>query len=189
MTPNTIKAILQFTAIPVTDAAGVEYDALTQGAGAINAGGAVALAYSINQTAAIGRPWVVRSYQPYTTINGSVMSWGQKIVWGNSLVFGNLMAINEPAWAASTVWGNQPVLQVGATARNIVWGGNTVWDEVTTWAEKIVWGNMLIGHLEGSKIVWGYIHPDATAAQKIVWGYLEQFLNIGPTRSDAEMVF
>ena len=36
LTPNAIKAMLQFSATPLRDAAGVDYDALTQGAGEVN---------------------------------------------------------------------------------------------------------------------------------------------------------
>ena len=37
LTPNAIKAILQYTALPMRDASGVAYDYMTQGAGALNA--------------------------------------------------------------------------------------------------------------------------------------------------------
>ena len=48
LTPNAVKAIVQYTAIRVRDDLGVEYDDLTQGAGAINAAGAVDLASRID---------------------------------------------------------------------------------------------------------------------------------------------
>ena len=47
LTPNAIKALLQFTASRVRDDVGAEYDSLTQGAGAVNAKGAIGLAKAI----------------------------------------------------------------------------------------------------------------------------------------------
>ena len=43
-TPNAVKAILQYTALPVRDDQGAQYDVLTQGTGSVNAAGAIEMA-------------------------------------------------------------------------------------------------------------------------------------------------
>ncbi|HVB39200.1 MAG TPA: S8 family serine peptidase, partial [Vicinamibacterales bacterium] len=54
LTPNLVKAILQYSAIPVHDDSGATYDALTEGTGQINAAGATVLASAIDTTRATG---------------------------------------------------------------------------------------------------------------------------------------
>src|SRR5262249_56480784 len=56
LTPNAVKAILQFTALRLHDDAGVEYDSLRQGAGGLNARGAAALAAALRTSAPLGTP-------------------------------------------------------------------------------------------------------------------------------------
>ena len=53
LTPNTVKAILQYTALPMPG-----YDQLTQGTGSLNAAGAIELATKIDPTMAIGSYWL-----------------------------------------------------------------------------------------------------------------------------------
>ena len=56
LTPNAVKAMLQFSAFRMHEAGGATYDSLTQGAGAVNAVGAISLAGAINTGAAVGSP-------------------------------------------------------------------------------------------------------------------------------------
>ena len=58
LTPNTVKAILQYTAIPVADPDPATPAALEQGTGAINAQGAVALTAAIEPKTAKRSPWL-----------------------------------------------------------------------------------------------------------------------------------
>ena len=59
LTPNTVKAILEFTALPLTAA-----DPLSQGAGALNGDGAVRLAEQIDPGVPVGTWWLeVRSHR------------------------------------------------------------------------------------------------------------------------------
>jgi len=58
-----VKAILEFSAIPVADA-----DYLTQGAGEINAAGAIALASAINTADPLDSYWVHASIPGFSTI-------------------------------------------------------------------------------------------------------------------------
>ena len=57
LTPNALKMVLQYSSIPVKDDKGYA-DALTQGAGAINAGGALTLAAAIDPAVAVGEKWL-----------------------------------------------------------------------------------------------------------------------------------
>ena len=58
LTPNAVKAILQYTAVEIHDDAGVEYDALRKGAGALNAKGAIDLGRSHRHVDAGGQRWL-----------------------------------------------------------------------------------------------------------------------------------
>ena len=132
LTPNTVKAILQYSAIPVlSDASGPHADALTQGAGQINGGGAFMLARAITADAPVGSKWLAyQTITPITEIGGQSHTWTQSILWGRRRVSGlSLMELHRPAWAVGTVWGN------ALNDDNIVWGNLN--------DDNIVWGNGL----------------------------------------------
>ncbi|MGH3522675.1 MAG: S8 family serine peptidase, partial [Mycobacterium sp.] len=74
--PNAIKAILEFTAIPIAG-----YDTLTQGSGALNTAGAIALAKSVDPTVPVGAWWLSVGVTPATTIAKTSLSWAQRVVW------------------------------------------------------------------------------------------------------------
>jgi serine protease AprX len=121
---NAIKAMLQVSALPMTNASGVKYDVLTQGAGALNAAGAVTVALSINPTIPLGSAWLVQTLPTSTTIDGQNIVWGDNIVWGNNIVWGDSYSV------------------LGTNANNIVWGNLT---ESVLGGLNIVWGNVKEG--------------------------------------------
>jgi serine protease AprX len=164
LTPNLVKAILEYSAIPMFDAAGVRYDVLTQGAGEINAQGAIALASAIDTSAQAGDWWLRNSVPSQTVIAGAPLSWAQNIIWGDNVVWGDLLFRNSTAWSTAIIWGSD----------NIVWGNTTstaatriVWSNSAIWASNVVWGDRVIGITDGTNIVWSNV-----ALDNIVWGNL-----------------
>ena len=88
LTPNQVKAILEFTA---ESRAG--YDAMTQGAGFLNARGAVELAQSAATGASIQAP-------------ADPVRWSRHVIWGNRVVSERaLAAANANPWATNVIWG------------------------------------------------------------------------------------
>ena len=150
LTPNMVKAILQYTAQKYN------YNTLTQGAGFLNAKGATELARFF-ATAAPGSTLAL----PRT--------WSKEVVWGNHRISGGMIRPNTNAWAATTVWG----AVVDAAGFNIVWGTmcgatceNMVWGSFDFLSgENIVWGTLF--DLAGENIVWGTF---LDAGFNIVWG-------------------
>jgi hypothetical protein len=194
LTPNTIKAMLQYSATPLRDAAGALYDRLTQGAGEVDGLGAVTLAYSVDTSKLPGTPWMP-VVMPSTQFGTELQTWSQSIVWGTRVVSGTgLMDVNQLAWAQSVTWGAGELDNIvwGTFAEgegdNIVWGtafdladivwagsvselDNIVWGtSLTDWAQNIVWGTA-IGVLEGDNIVWGT--ASIGEEDNIVWGTIE----------------
>jgi serine protease AprX len=165
LSPNAIKAILQYSSIEVADAAtGAPYDVLTQGVGAINARGAVAIARRIDMAASIGSYWMSSEPTPTLTLGTQVYSWTQRLIWGSHLVWGNSLYYHELAWEPQSVWGQG--------GDHLVWGNldveHLVWGNLI-WADHVVWGNSLIGLADGDHIVWG----NATDPDHLVWGNLD----------------
>ena len=184
LSPNAIKAMLQYSATPLRDAAGVKYDVLTQGAGEVDGLGALILAYYADSSKPAGTAWM-SAVTPTTTFGNTVETWAQHIVWGTRVVSGSgLMEVNQSAWAQSTTWGSGELDNIvwGTTAEcdplvvlecdNIVWGtavalddvawfgsvleeDNIVWGTLSDWGLNLVWGTELVGVLEGDNIVWG----------------------------------
>ena len=188
LTPNAIKAILQYTAEART-----QYDPLTQGAGFLNAKGAIELARHFADPSAV----------PYPNSSG----WSARLIWGNALVSGGRLTSSANAWAGGVTWGaalvdGQPATWglrctsadcastsgpwriSQTTSQNVVWGSvcggsdcTSAWTiEIVSTAdgETVVWGTddgetVVWGTDEGETVVWGTSCPDSSCAQ-IVWG-------------------
>jgi serine protease AprX len=166
LSPNTIKAILEYSATTLLDPATAQpYDALTQGAGEVNVKGAMDLAKVIDSSNLLGMFWATSQPYPYSYVGGSYVAWSQQIVWGSHIVWGNSLFYHELAWETSSPWG---VLD----STHIVWGNvdpeHIVWGNLAVWGEHIVWGNALVGTVDDEHIVWGNL----VDAQHIVWGNL-----------------
>jgi serine protease AprX len=161
LTPNAVKAVLEYSTIPVKDDSGVPYDKLTQGAGSIEVAGAVTLARSINSAMPVGSPWLSTSITPSTTIGRIAYAWSQQVIWGNHVARGDsLLSKQRPAWNQAIIWGEG----LYDFDDNIVWGNNfalnahMVWGNSFDAGDNIVWGN---------NIVWGY---SLALDDNIVWG-------------------
>ena len=173
LSPNAVKAMLQYSAIPLAPKHGGPYDVLTQGAGEISASGAVALASAIDTSAPFESSWLRSSVPGLTTlVDGRkvhVYTWAQTIIWGDNVLSGDVLFLNLPAWSRDTVWG-----------ANVAWGAdawsdlvrtpNVVWSSNAIWGSTIIWGNRMIGMRDGDNIVWG----NGGGADNIVWGNLTQ---------------
>ena len=190
LTPNAVKAMLQYTATPLRDADGVAYDQLTQGTGLTNGIGAITLAYCTDTTRPAGTDWLVYSAAPASTFADVSAAWSQTLIWGTQILRGDsLIELSQSAWSQAIVWGTGTLDEriwgmVSQDTENIVWGThvsvveanwfgnidfgeNIVWGTALGWAENIVWGTGLLGFFDGENIVWGTLF-----GENIVWGTL-----------------
>jgi serine protease AprX len=157
LTPNLVKAILQYTAEDK------HYRPLAQGAGFLNARGAVELARSF----AAGRS-MARSRQ------GDPSPWSGAISWGNHRLAHGQLLPGANAWRTDVVWGS-PRTPDGL---NVMWGAECpaarcedyVWGSAAAFgprrespldAASMVWGTSV----DGNSIVWG-----SRDSENIVWG-------------------
>ncbi len=166
LTPNAAKAILEYTAISVSNAqsaapataddpgAPVAANALMQGAGQVNGAGAIALSGAINTTAQLNTGWLTTALTPSTTIVGEPYTWAQNIIWGTNVLSGNFMYYRGLMWDDNIIWGTGTIkgtTLVGSRSRrvrakdsdNIIWGTD-IWS-----SDNIVWGT------DGDNIIWG----------------------------------
>ena len=171
LTPNAVKAILQFTSQPLPD-----LDPLTQGAGSLNAKGAVELARYLADPAG----------QIYPTAS----RWSKHLVWGNTIVKGGRLSADASAWPVNVMWGD-PATPSGAP---VDWGILCViegcvatparWSAAVSKTRNVVWGGLcggadcdsdwtvrtVTGTLDGETVVWGTIDD----AETVVWGTIDQ---------------
>ena len=184
LTPNLVKAILQYTA---ENRRG--YDALTQGAGFLNARGAVQLARRLGGD----------SSAPATAQDPT--RWNRHINWGNHRIGGGMLQPGANAWRTDVLWGASST----SDGENVIWGtecsgaacdtiglepklvagtaGSTVWGAFCAdsacrnfrWGasaneDNIVWGTACSGR-DCPATVWGSScdGPDG-CADNIVWG-------------------
>ena len=89
LTPNAIKAILQFTA----EARG-GVDHLTQGAGFLNARGAVEMSRAFATAA-----WPLE-------LTSDPVRWNRHIIWGRRRISIAMLAANANAWRLGVTWGD-----------------------------------------------------------------------------------
>ena len=153
LTPNLVKAILQYTAEHRP-----KYDDLTEGAGFLNARGAVQLARSLSgdRTA----PPTPKDPTP----------WNAHINWGNHRVGGGVLAPEASAWRTDVVWGASTTSDGG----RIVWGtacdgtgcGHIPWG-ARAGRDKVASGASITGNDEN--IVWGAVCRGADC-EHAVWG-------------------
>ena len=104
LTPNAVKAILQFTA-----EARSNYDHHTQGAGFLNARGAVELSRSFD------RPAKTRNLASKTD---DPVRWSRQLIWGNHQVRGGMLTARANAWDPDVVWG----ASLTPSGEAVVWG-------------------------------------------------------------------
>ncbi|MGH9141758.1 MAG: S8 family serine peptidase [Vicinamibacterales bacterium] len=149
LTPNLIKAILEYTA---EDYSG--YSPLEQGAGFLNALGAVRLS-RFYATAHKGQRVPVEAI------------WSKHFIWGNHELSGGLMLPDANAWNLGVLWG--ALKTADSDGDNIVWGtadgDNIVWGTSGD-GDNIVWGTAA----DGDNIVWGTDCGGADCRNNIVWG-------------------
>jgi serine protease AprX len=145
LTPNAVKAILQYTS-QIYPA----YDRLTQGAGFLNAAGAIAVARAL----AAGTSYT------------AAPDWTAEIIWGNRVYDGGLLVADAGEWATSATWGQRAWTEPGWTAStNVVWGstcgGN---DCAIPWTTTS--GDAIYASSDSETVAWGTSDDDFTVA----WG-------------------
>jgi subtilisin family serine protease len=155
LTPNLIKAILQYTSQPLPDT-----DPLRQGTGQLDALSAVWLAY-FHATAHPGDALP------------SAPTWSKQIIWGNHLISGGYLDPQGNAWALDTVWGDA---HAANGFDNVIWGtncgdfscDNVIWG--TNDGDNVIWGtndgdNVIWGTNDNDNVIWG-----TGADYNVVWG-------------------
>ena len=141
LTPNAVKAILQYTAqVKAGD------DFLTQGAGYLNARGAVRMArFFAAPQAGFG--------EASDPIAGEQVAWSQHLIWGNHRITGGVPLPGSNAYSTSVTWGAAAT----HTGKPIVWGAEAL--------DNIVWS------MVDDNIVWGYDTDD-----NIVWSMFDNIV-------------
>ncbi len=179
LTPNEVKAILQYTAQFYRG-----YDRLTEGAGFLNAKGAVELARYLASPDTIEYP--------------ASDAWAGRVIWGNRLIKGGRFTAAATAWSPDVTWGASSTadgssIEFGFLCSpdncdgtlpwragdgnpfNVVWGDTcsrldcygTVWTTTVVWGtsddgDTVVWGTSD----DGDTVVWGTSDDGDT----VVWG-------------------
>ena len=179
LTPNAVKAILQYTAQRYEG-----YDALSQGTGFLNARAAVDVA---------------RYFQsPLTVPFPSNANWSRQLLWANHRIEGGVITSAVNAWESTVPWGaattpaGAPITwgvlcDADCTQQSLErWGtacatsdcSVVIWGNVTS--ENVVWGWMCGGadcNGSGTAVAWtpaansgGSVSPTSSDEDTVVWG-------------------
>jgi serine protease AprX len=141
LTPNAVKAILQYTAQVYPG-----YDALTQGAGFANAKGAVELARYLADPSGVAYP-------------ASSSDWGARLIWANHRIAGGRLRADANAWATNVVWG----ADLTPGGQQVEWG--TLCDGAACEVEAagVSWGTAAA---DSANVVWGTLCGGADCQHK-----------------------
>jgi serine protease AprX len=176
LTPNAVKAILQYTSQVYA-----AYDPLTEGAGFLNAAGAVALARFFSQ----GGPYP------------SDAAWGRQIIWANHRVGGGRLLPDSNAWSMALMW--------GATSTN---GAPVVWGDIenASTGTRMPWSTncadpacvVVLWDIDSPNVVWGSQCAGADCSgttwsagddQTVVWGTDDYETVVWGTTDDGTVVW
>jgi serine protease AprX len=144
LTPNAVKAILQYTAQPYAG-----YDALTQGAGFLNALGAIQLAQFFSAPSVSQYPSGAPGWE-----------WSGQLIWGTHRIQGGYLTPDANAWSPDAAWG-APTTGAG---NNIVWGViwspgafglGGAWTPWATHCSDLLCGSVVWGNGNSDNVVWG----------------------------------
>jgi hypothetical protein len=167
LTPNAVKAILQYTADEYQ-----HYNRLTQGVGFLNAKGAVELAAFLRAGSTSAYP--------------STDQWSKQLIWGNHLVRGGVLTGDVNAWWTTVSWGaaftpgGQPVAWGTLTGSSDTWGTSCADSTCSTisWgpgpSRNVVWGNTCGG--DDCQTTWtiagggSAVTTTSDDDQVVVWG-------------------
>lgn len=169
LSPNALKAILQYSALPLRNGSGASLRTLAQGAGSVNARGAVDLAEAIDTSMPAGSAWLRGRPEPVTRVAGLPRRWSQTLIWGaHRIQRTDALLYNSPQWLENIVWGSALGLD------DIVWGtaaavDNVVWGTASaSWAARLAWPGRIVGLRADDNIVWGTFK--GLELENIVWG-------------------
>lgn len=161
LTPNAVKAMLQYSSVPVREPSGAERDALTQGAGALNVAGAMTIARSVDTRRWTGQYWWTTPVIASTAIDGVSLAWSERVIWDSRVVLGPSVDTNERAWAINRQWGSATTW-----TPHVAEGADVVWDpNHQIWPTQNVWDTPVSSSWDEDHIVWGTTDDD-----HIVWG-------------------
>lgn len=156
LAPNAVKAILQYTA-----EAKPVYDPLTQGAGFLNAAGAVALA---------------RYFAAPSGSYPETSAWSGRMIWGNRYVQGGRLMPGANAWSADVPWGADITLG----GEQVEWGvvcPDSACDTGSSWIAtdgdiwNVVWGSLCGGANCSTPWTWAAVSSaEDDEGDTVVWG-------------------
>jgi serine protease AprX len=174
LTPNQVKAIVQYTAQIYP-----KFDPLTEGAGFLNAHGAVNLA---------------RSFTDPSNVLVAAAGWGKRLLWGNRMVSGGRLTAGANAWSTDVAWGADttpaglPVewgVICTSTDCNADGATSEPWSDASGRARNVVWGSTCGGaNCEGPWTVQGANDDDS-----VVWGTTDDDSVVWGTTDDDSVVW
>ena len=187
LTPNLAKAILEYTS-----QWNPNYTALEQGAGFVNALGAVRLA-----------SFYAHAKQGDTVPVESI--WSRHLNWGNHTVNGGVLLPAANAFKRTTTWGASTVTSASGDDENIIWGtdddGNIIWGTSNDDDGNIIWGtdddqsNIIWGTADDENIIWGtdddgnIIWGTDDDQSNIIWGTADDENIIWGTGDDENIIW
>jgi len=163
LTPNTVKMLLQYTAVAVDGPESAAPKELERGAGGLNAAAAIELARAIEPDAPVGQPWLAHGVTPVTRIDGVPEPWARQVIWGDRLVWGESVNRRQRGWTSAVTWG-------GATTWSpdlLVEASSLVVSTFSAWSAALVRGTGLVSATSDDEhLVWG----NSAGDEHVVWG-------------------
>jgi serine protease AprX len=164
LTPNQVKALLMYAA-QIMDGP----DLFQQGAGLLNAEGAVRAAASLRSRAGSllpGQRLVTMGLpRPRTTIAAETFPWSRSLIWNTGLLSGDaLVAIQQAAYAQSLIWG---VRDLSVWGSGVTWSDGLYNDDYVAYGQAGQWANVVWD--QGSTLPSGLLYRSEISASGAYW--------------------
>jgi hypothetical protein len=179
LTPNLVKSILMYSAQIMEGP-----DLFEQGAGMLNAEGAVRLSKSVyryayalpagSTLASLGLP------SPQSTIAGETCLWSQSLIWGMGMLRGEAMlATQQLAYAQSLIWG---IGRLDSWGLGVTYYDGLYSDSYVLFGQSNQWNYVTwnAGSPQSSGLIW----TDRLYASGLIWSnqvISNDFFSVGPT--------
>jgi hypothetical protein len=178
LTPNMVKAVLMYSAQIMEGP-----NLFEQGAGLLNAEGAVRIAASMRADAGRLLPgqslMTLGSPAARTTVSGATIVWSQSIIWGGGLIQGEAtVGTQQYAYAQSLIWGLRDTALWGA---GVTWSDGLHSDDSVAYGSGNRWAGVTWD--QGALLANGLIWRDDVYASGVCWSnqqMVDAFFTLDP---------
>src|SRR5262249_51798059 len=122
-----------------------------QGAGSLNAAGAVEAATKLDTTVPVGGRWLRGALSGRSTMGGNTWYWGSKVNHKGKVLGGDdVISVRQVLWGDDAMWGDQVIWGDDMVPQDqVIWGNATLWGDPIIWGEDCMYADAYVRGIDG----------------------------------------